>query len=64
MQIITNQNIDRRVSLYLRLSDVDPYFIEGNENKYLVFALIENNKKVLQLYKKLSSKIDNKLDKN
>ena len=28
-----------------------------NENKYLVFALTENNKDVLELYKKLWSKI-------
>ena len=27
-------------------SDVDAYTIEENENKYLIFALTENNRKV------------------
>ena len=48
-QSINNQNIDGKVSLCLRFTDVDVYFIEENENKYLVFALRENNKEVLEL---------------
>ena len=46
-------NIDGEVPLCLRFSNLDAYFIEVNENKYLVFALTENNKEVLKLYKKL-----------
>ena len=53
MQSINNQNIDRGISLCLSFSDVDACTIEENENKYLIFALTENNKDVLQLYKKL-----------
>ena len=57
MQSINNQNIDREVSLSLSFSNVDAYIIEENENKYLIFALTENNKEVLEPYKKLWSKI-------
>ena len=51
MQSINNQNIDRGNPLCLSFSDVDAYIIEENENKYLIFALTENNKEVLELYK-------------
>ena len=47
----------KKVPLCLIFSDVDAYIIEENENKYLIFALAENNKDVLELYKKLWSKI-------
>ena len=57
MQSINNQNIDREVPLSLSFSNVDAYIIEENENKYLIFALTENNKEVLEPYKKLWSKI-------
>ena len=57
MQSIDNQHIDGEVPLCLRFRDVDAYFIEENESKYLVFALTEKNKEVLELYKKLWSKI-------
>ena len=53
MQSINGHNIDGEVSLCLRFSNLDVFFIEVNENKYLVFALTENNKEVLKLYKKL-----------
>ena len=56
MQSINNQNIDKKVPLCLSFSDVDAYIIEKSENKYLVLALTENNKKVLHAYKKLWSK--------
>ena len=45
MQSINNQNTS------------DAHIIEENENKYLIFALTENNKEVLMLYKKLWSEI-------
>ena len=57
MQNINNQNIDRRIPLCLSFSDVNAYIIEENENKYLIFALTETNKEVLELYKKLWSEI-------
>ena len=57
MQNINNQNIGREIPLCPSFSDVDAYFIEENENKYLIFALTENNKEVLNDYKKLCSKI-------
>ena len=53
MQIINNQNIDSEVPLCLSFSYVDAHIIEENGNKYLIFALTENNKKVLQLKYKL-----------
>ena len=57
MQSINNQNIDREISLCLSFSDVDVYIIEENENKYLIFALTENNKEVLELNKKFWNEI-------
>ena len=54
---IKGQDIDVKIPLYLRFSEVDAYFTEKNENKYLVFALTENIKKILGLYKRLWSKI-------
>ena len=49
MQSINGQNIDREAPLCLSFSNVDAYFIEKNENKYLFFALTKNNKKSLEL---------------
>ena len=57
MQSINNQNIDTEIPLCLSFSNVDAYIIEENENKYLIFALRENNKEVLELYKKTWSEI-------
>ena len=57
MQSINSQNRDRGIPLCLSFSNVDAYIIEENENKYLIFALTENNKEVLKPYKKLWSEI-------
>ena len=57
MQSINNRNVDGKVPLCFRISDVDGYFIEENENKYLVFVLTENTKNEMELYKQLWSKI-------
>ena len=46
MRSINNQNIDREIPLCLSFIAVDAYIIEENENKYLIFALTENNKSV------------------
>ena len=61
MQSINNQNIDREISFCLSFSNVDAYLIEENENKYLIFALTENKKEVLELYKWREIKKKNKL---
>ena len=45
MQSINNQNIDKEIPLCLILSDVNAYIVQENENKYLIFALTEINKK-------------------
>ena len=57
MQSINNQNIDRGIPLCLSFNNVDAYIIQEEENKYLNFALTEDNKEVLEPYKKLWSKI-------
>ena len=54
---IKGQDIDVKIPLCLRFSEVYAKFIKENENKYLVLALTENNKKMLELYKRLWSKI-------
>ena len=55
--------IYQKIPVFLRFTDVDAYFIEENENKYLLFSSTENNKKeVLKPYKKnFGIKIKNKL---
>ena len=45
-QNIDNQNIDNELPLRLSFINVDAYIIEENENKYLIFALTENNTKM------------------
>ena len=57
MQSINNENIDREIPLCLNFSDVDANIVKENESKYLIFALKENNKEVLDVYKKLWRKI-------
>ena len=57
MQSINNQNVDRGIPHCLSFSDSDAYIIEENEDKYLIFALTENNRVVLELYKKFWSEI-------
>ena len=57
MESINNQNIDREIPLCLSFINVDAYIIEENENKCLIFALTENDKELLETYKKLWSKI-------
>ena len=52
MQSINYQNVDREIHLCLSFSNVDAYVFEESGNKYLIFALTKNNKKVLELHKK------------
>ena len=37
----------------LVFSNADAYIIEENKTNYLIFALTENNRKMLEMYKKL-----------
>ena len=60
-QSINNQNIDKEVPLCFSFSDVGAYIIEKNE-KYLIFALTENSKEVLELCKKLWSEIKKQIE--
>ena len=57
MESINTQNTDGENPLCLSFSDVDTYIIEESGNKYLIFALTEKNKKVIELYKKRWSEI-------
>ena len=52
-QNINNQNIDNELPLCFSFSDVDAYIIEENKNKYLIFALTENSREMLKMYKKI-----------
>ena len=61
MKSINNQNNDRGTPFSLSFSDVDACIIEENENKYLIFALTQDNKEVLEPNKKLWSKIKKKI---
>ena len=51
-------NIYQKIPICLSFTDLDAYFVEENQNKDLIFALTENNRKeVLEPYKKLWNKI-------
>ena len=63
-QNIAYQHIDREFPLCFSSSDVDAYIIEENKDKYLVFALTENNKKRFEKYKKLRSEIKKQTECN
>ena len=52
MQSIDNQNIDKEVPLCLSFSNVHVYIIEESGNKFLIIALTENNKEVLEIVQK------------
>ena len=50
-------DINRVNPLYLITGEVDGYIEENNGNKYLTFASIDKNKKVLEKYAKLRDEI-------
>ena len=69
IKYITKQNIadhciDREFPLCFRFSSLNAYMIEENQSKYLVFALTENNKKGLEIYKKLWSEVKKQIECN
>ena len=51
-------------TLCLSFNDIDAYIIEENENKYLILALTENNRKMLEMYKKLWSEVKKQIECN
>ena len=51
------KNLDGVNSLYLVFNDLDAYFECIDENKYLVFALTDKNREVLENYKELWTEI-------
>ena len=61
-QNIDNQNIDNELPLCLSFNDIDAYIIEENKNKYLIFALAKNNRKLLQMCKKLWSEVKKQIE--
>ena len=56
-------NIYQKIPFCLRFTDADAHFIEENGNKYLVFALTENNKEVLEPCKNIWSEIKKQFKK-
>ena len=56
-QNIDNQNIDKELPVSVSFSDVRACIIEENKNNYLIFALTEGYRKMLEMYKKLCSKV-------
>ena len=63
-QNIDNQNTDNELPLCLSFSSVDAYIIEENENKCLIFALTEKNKKMLEMYENLWSEVKKQIEYN
>ena len=53
MESINNKNSDGEISFCFTFSNVDAYITEKSRNKFLIFALTENNKEVLELHKNL-----------
>ena len=67
MKSLDNENIDSANSLYLIFNNVDGYIEcksteESNENKYLIFASTDKNKKVLEKYTILWDEIKNQME--
>ena len=61
MESINNQNIDSENPLCFVFSEVDAYIIKESGNKYLIFSLTKNNKKVLAEYTKLWNETKNQI---
>ena len=55
-------NAYQKIPVCLRFTDVDAYFIKENQNKFLIFALTENNgEEILGPYKNFGVKLKSKL---
>ena len=57
---IDNQNIDTELPLCLSFNDINAYI----ENKYLIFALTENNRKMLEMHKKFWLEVKKQIECN
>ena len=69
MKNLGNENIDNANSLYFILDNVGGYIEcnsteENNENKYLIFASTDKNKKVLEKYTEPWDEIENQIECN
>ena len=63
MESIDSENIGCENPLFLIFNNVDGYIIEeSNEDKYFIFSLTKNNKKVLGKYIKLCNEIKNQIE--
>ena len=63
MKSLDHENINSENPLCLIFNDVDAYIIkEINGCKYLIFALTENNKKVLRKYTDVWNEIKNQIE--
>ena len=58
------ENINCVNPLYLIIDKVDGYIEEKNGDKYVTFASIDGNKKVLEKYKKISNGTKYKIEGN
>ena len=56
------KNLDGVNSLYLAFHDVDAYFECIDENKYLVFALVDKNREALENYKEIWIEIKEEIE--
>ena len=66
MKSLDNENVDSANSLYLIFNNVDGYIEcnsteESNEDKCLIFASTDKNKKVLEKYTELWDEIKNQI---
>ena len=55
-------NLDGVNSLQFVFNDVDAYFEENNENKYLVFTLPNKNKEAVENYTELWDEIKDEIE--
>ena len=67
MKSLNHVNIDSENPLYLTFNNVDGYIEynsieENNRHKYLIFASMDKNKKVLEKYTKLREEIKNQIE--
>ena len=53
MKSVDHVNIDSENLLYIIFNNIGGYIEESNEDKYLIFASTNKNKKVLKKYKEL-----------
>ena len=60
-EIEYSKDYDDAYPLYLVFNDVDAYFQTVDEDKYLIFASTDKNKRLLENYKKLWNEVQEKI---